>query len=243
VARRPALRRPAGRLPALTESRRFLRRPSRAVAIGMIVVAVLGGVFCIVEIVRTFAASFDGPSVDVPGTTTAHLDDGRWILYENVSVRRDEDPATDGPITIRPDDVEVTDSNGTQLGIADVTGAQTITRNGTFFVGAVEFHAPRTDDYTIRVRGESAEAFVARPLTDRFGRVALWLIPGFGCFVLLVVGIVFLALPPPGPKPVPLGVWSPALVGPQPGWYADPYSASNLRWWDGGRWTDQVRPR
>jgi hypothetical protein len=27
---------------------------------------------------------------------------------------------------------------------------------------------------------------------------------------------------------------------PQPGWYADPARAADLRWWDGGRWTDAV---
>jgi len=27
---------------------------------------------------------------------------------------------------------------------------------------------------------------------------------------------------------------------PQPGWYADPAGTSELRWWDGGRWTDAV---
>ena len=27
---------------------------------------------------------------------------------------------------------------------------------------------------------------------------------------------------------------------PQPGWYADPASTADLRWWDGSRWTDAV---
>lgn len=27
---------------------------------------------------------------------------------------------------------------------------------------------------------------------------------------------------------------------PQPGWYADPARGADLRWWDGGRWTDAV---
>ncbi|HEY5319255.1 MAG TPA: DUF2510 domain-containing protein, partial [Galbitalea sp.] len=25
-----------------------------------------------------------------------------------------------------------------------------------------------------------------------------------------------------------------------PGWYADPYDANQLRWWDGTQWSDQV---
>jgi uncharacterized protein YxjI len=30
------------------------------------------------------------------------------------------------------------------------------------------------------------------------------------------------------------------MTTPQPGWYADPAAAYDLRWWDGGRWTDAV---
>lgn len=31
-----------------------------------------------------------------------------------------------------------------------------------------------------------------------------------------------------------------AMTSPQPGWYADPAAAAELRWWDGVRWTDDV---
>lgn len=30
------------------------------------------------------------------------------------------------------------------------------------------------------------------------------------------------------------------MTAPQPGWYADPAGDAELRWWDGGRWTDRV---
>ncbi len=30
------------------------------------------------------------------------------------------------------------------------------------------------------------------------------------------------------------------MTSPQPGWYADPTTTFDLRWWDGGRWTDAV---
>ncbi len=29
---------------------------------------------------------------------------------------------------------------------------------------------------------------------------------------------------------------------PAPGWYEDPQQSSMLRWWDGGRWTNDIRP-
>ena len=203
----------------------------------MIVVAVFGGIFTIVEIVRTFVSSLDGPAVAVPGTTTVHLEDGRWILYEHVQ----------GSATIGVQDVTVVDPTGTELGIREVTGTQTITRGSTRFVGAVEFTAPRSGDYEITVRGESGDAMLARGLTDSFGRAALWFLAGFGFLVLLVLGIVFTVMGPPRPASAAIG-YAPypqigPQVGPQPGWYADPYGGSDLRWWDGIRWTDQVRGR
>ena len=30
---------------------------------------------------------------------------------------------------------------------------------------------------------------------------------------------------------------------PEPGWYDDPQDATQVRWWDGARWTEQRRPR
>lgn len=30
-------------------------------------------------------------------------------------------------------------------------------------------------------------------------------------------------------------------ASPAPGWYGDPINSANARWWDGSRWTDQVR--
>jgi hypothetical protein len=209
----------------------------------MIVAAVAIGILSIVGIVRAFAESFDGPRIAVPSTTTVHLDTGRWIIYEHLGSTQSEDPTFDGPTTIGVTDVDVTDPSGMQLAIDDVSGTQTLTSNSEFFVGVVEFHAPRTDDYTITVRGERGDVLVARPLTDRFGRAALWFLVGFAAFVLLVVGIVFTALPPPRPRPSPawLGPYSPA--GPPAGWYADPSGGVDLRWWDGARWTDQVRAR
>ncbi len=32
------------------------------------------------------------------------------------------------------------------------------------------------------------------------------------------------------------------MTSPQPGWYADPQNAANVRYWDGSQWTDQVQP-
>src|SRR5215472_15459011 len=33
------------------------------------------------------------------------------------------------------------------------------------------------------------------------------------------------------------------VLMPTEGWYPDPAAGGSLRWWDGGRWTDRVRPR
>ena len=38
------------------------------------------------------------------------------------------------------------------------------------------------------------------------------------------------------------GIRGDAAPSPRPGWYADPYGQSALRWWDGRRWTENARP-
>lgn len=42
-------------------------------------------------------------------------------------------------------------------------------------------------------------------------------------------------------KPPVLGDLTPPMVRRQ-GWYPDPARVSDLRWWDGDRWTHDVRP-
>ncbi|WP_148090550.1 DUF2510 domain-containing protein, partial [Cellulomonas algicola] len=32
-------------------------------------------------------------------------------------------------------------------------------------------------------------------------------------------------------------------ASPPAAWYPDPHDAAQLRWWDGGRWTEHVEPR
>jgi hypothetical protein len=34
---------------------------------------------------------------------------------------------------------------------------------------------------------------------------------------------------------------NPASSGPAPGWYPDPHGQASSRWWDGARWSDEVR--
>jgi uncharacterized RDD family membrane protein YckC len=46
---------------------------------------------------------------------------------------------------------------------------------------------------------------------------------------------------PVGPGPSEHGyVAPPQPAAPPPGWYDDPRGEARLRWWDGGRWTDQT---
>lgn len=45
--------------------------------------------------------------------------------------------------------------------------------------------------------------------------------------------------PPPHPPPDQSEQPAPS---PPPGWYPDPRSAEQLRWWDGGKWTEHTAP-
>ena len=61
--------------------------------------------------------------------------------------------------------------------------------------------------------------------------------------------IVWMRSPLPGPTavavvtaPASIAPASPPVEQPPPGWYADPYDAANLRYWDGSHWTGNVAP-
>jgi hypothetical protein len=50
--------------------------------------------------------------------------------------------------------------------------------------------------------------------------------------------------PPPSgwnPPPPPPPDWSSPQPGPPPGWYPDPAGSGRSRYWDGNRWSEQVR--
>jgi len=48
--------------------------------------------------------------------------------------------------------------------------------------------------------------------------------------------------PVPAPRPTPAPPSGPADDLPAPGWYADPWRAARLRWWNGTQWTGHTSP-
>jgi hypothetical protein len=200
----------------------------------MIVVAVVLGAFSAVRAVHIVWDAFDGPAIDAPGITTIHLGAGRWIIFERTGTEQDFGPVqtqTDRPTTIAPDNVEVTDTDGNEQSVRDVTGDQSITLGSTKFTGAVEFSVPADGTYVIVIQGTPAtSALLARALSDQVKAAAPWLILLVAGGILLIFGVVFTVLPA-GSSMAARRPVSP------PGWYQDPSAPMRFRWWDGRTWT------
>ncbi len=205
----------------------------------MIVVAVAVAAFSIVRVVQIVKSSVDGPAVTAPGETTIHLDAGRWIIFERTGTEQDFGPVhteNNGPTTITPANVQVTDLNGTEQSVRDVTGDQSLTQDGTKFTGAVEFSVPTDGTYDIDIEGTTASsALLARPLTDQVKAAAPWLVLLVASGIVLILGIVFTVLPAGSS----MAERSPVTP---PGWYQDPWAPMRFRWWDGRAWTPHSAP-
>jgi hypothetical protein len=208
-------------------------------AIAAIVVAVLGGALAVVRAAQTLLRSLNGPSLTAPGTTRLQIAAGRWIIFEHTGSQQNFGPVQtteDGPTTIQVSDVRITDTEGNEQSVRDVTGTQTITVNNKKFTGAVEFSVPADGTYDVEIRGTApVDVRLARPISDQAKAAAPWFVLAGVCLILLILGVVFTVLPTNPATPVPRVVSA-------PGWYQDPWAPMQFRWWDGRTWTPHTAP-
>jgi len=201
-----------------------------------IAIAIAGFVLALLPFIRTITSS---TLFSVPGEVQVHLGAHTYALYERTG-SSDFGFSQGGPTSLTPADVSVRNANGEPVGVRDSTfgPSEHITRNGDVYVSTVEFTAPESGLYTIRVdTTRTGSVIVARPLEDSLRQSLPW----WGVFALGVIGAITGAV-----------LW---IVGaarrrrarqmtyayaglPPPGWYADPHAAGRLRYWDGARWTE-----
>ena len=153
-------------------------------------VAVAGMVLVVVAfvlIVPAFVDAVTGPRWQVPGTHRTHLDEGDWLLHEEVSFG--------GFVDIVPRDV-VVDGPAPVAPRSDGRYNETVTINGREYVGVVRFEITESGTYDITVRGEPSlrgEVLLARPISS-VGSYWPWFIAIVAGGLAMVAGIVMAIL-------------------------------------------------
>jgi hypothetical protein len=160
--------------------------PSARVAVAFIVFGLLLGASTLFKIVPAVYGSFTSQhTVAVPGSTRLHLHAAKYVLFER----------TDGPPTIRPDQVEVSAPNGEPVPVSTLDSvSESITRGSRTYDGAVSFRAPTAGDYVVKVTSEPREAIVARSIGDTLGAVAVWFLLAVLGGAVVVIGVVLLII-------------------------------------------------
>lgn len=197
----------------------------------------------------TFTAFQSQVQWQAPGSTTARLAPGKWIIVQKLP--SDSTAFTPSDVaaarTITVEQVKVTDPSGATVALscAYCSGQSPTSIPVDFQManGVADFSVAVAGDYTVTVTGGSGQMALASPMTKLEEVAPAVTALGTLGAILITVGIVLVIR---GRTPANPGAPTdpPASSGPAPpGWYQNPYlpDADSEMWWDGTQWTSNWR--
>jgi hypothetical protein len=152
------------------------------------VVGIASAIAVSVPLVGTFTSR----EYAAPTHLSLHLRDARYTVYERSGSRSAFD-INPGPVTIVPSQVIVTAPDGRRIFVFRPSTTETITRDSSVFTGAVQFDAPTSGDYDIRLTTPvPTRVLITRSLSDAIRSVLVWFATGAIGGVLFIAGLVML---------------------------------------------------
>jgi hypothetical protein len=209
---------------------------SKRIGLTLIIVGALAFVACAVTIgVRVgppLAKGITGRAYSTPMDQFVTLTHGKWVIFQRTGTQSGGGGITysnQGPVTISPSDVEVTDPAGNPLPTSRMTANETIDRNGTVYTGALSFEVPARGQYRVVITQASDQVLLSRDLGSLFLSV-LWLILVAVASVFVVgAGVIAMIVRASRRRRRPPS-------GPPPGFYPHPAIPGRMLWWDGYQW-------
>jgi hypothetical protein len=156
------------------------------------VIAIASAIAIAIPLVRTYTSNaYAAPTVQ---PISIHLRHERYTVYERTGSSSGFNFGTNSDrLTIEPSQVAVTAPDGQPVFVFPADGRETINRDSGEYTSVVEFDAPMSGDYEVRLSTRVATSvIIARSLEDALRSVLVWFGTGAVGGIIVIAGLVLL---------------------------------------------------
>ena len=170
--------------------------PGLGVSIGLMVVGAVIGFASVIAIAIPIVNTLTSREYPVPTHLSLHLRPERYTVFERTGSRSGFSFSSgSGHVTIDPSQVTITAPDGENVFVFQAVNNDTITRGSNEYTSAVEFDAPTSGNYDIRLSTRTSTwVVITRSVPDTIRSVLVWFGIGAVGGIMLVAGLVMLIM-------------------------------------------------
>ena len=168
--------------------------PGLGISIGLMVAGALVVIASAIAIAVPLVNTFTSRTYAAPTHLSLHLRHARYTVFERTGSSSGFNFGNrTGRITIDPTQVTVTAPDGDPVFVFPAENRETMNREGDDYTSAVEFDAPTSGTYDVRLTTRVATSvIITRSIEETIRSVLVWFGTGAVGGILLVVGLVLL---------------------------------------------------